>query len=954
MRRQSLASVAALALAFLPLAGCGGGGETGPGGGSSVSSSASGTGGGGGDPMDFYSPPPDSCAYDCPHTTPCAEQSTHYVCPSLGPFAEIPHAPECGGWDGKYPAPIAGKCTASAPTKEALKRSGADPDDKAAHVLPDGRRIHPAGQEWIFGDLDGGLTSGAIDVPGTPFVLAVETGFGDHAVRVIDTQKLAAGQDPVVSVALFKAPYTLNSAMALGPGGRVLVSGNDGELHALTLDLVTGVIVRNDAESVKLPLSTLGKYYVSGVAFSPDGSRILASSVNNKALLVFSAVAGPSHGTLLGQVSLDAQETFGACFDPHDPTGKMVYVSFWGDRKVEAIDVSDPAHPVVKATFATGKNPEGIAFLDARYFAVAAANGDELSLVDRVTSEVTRIPIDAKKGALPGQEPSAPAWDEAGKRLYVTLGGENAVAAFDVDLTKTPPTFTRAGLLGTGWWPSSVVVRAGGDLVVTTLRGHGGGPIPQPFGFGDSDIGLRMHGSVQWIAAPAPAELAAGDAQAAMDSDVAGKAGAPTVSCPAGAADFPVPATNQGGSPVIDHIFFILRENKNFDALFGDLKGVDGDPAYTLKAKSADMDAIWHNLREAARGFVVADNYYTDAVFSTQGHVWATYARSSDFNERTWAISGPRDASPRGVPGGGVTEVGRPLEGSLFDWLLANKVKFDMLGEVDGQPDLPPGAPPVLDIHYPGVAQNIGYVDLPKACYAAGRVRVACNLGSFVYQTLPNDHTLGVSPDNASPATMCAVNDEATGMMLDAISHSPYWKSSLVIITEDDPSSGGEHVDGHRTPLVLISPWVKRGYVTKTHIDMASLHKIYAHVLGLPYPNRQVEGAMIPFDAFTSTPDYTPFVYTPRTWPLACGMEDAAPRVIGGGNGGNAVAGGPGAEEELTKLWDFSHEDEQPGLGAQVWRAMRGEPLTAVPAEMRARVVRWRDRQQVNRKDDDD
>ena len=426
------------------------------------------------------------------------------------------------------------------------------------------------------------------------------------------------------------------------------------------------------------------------------------------------------------------------------------------------------------------------------------------------------------------------------------------MAAFDVDLAKTPPTFTRAGALGTGWWPSSVVVRSGGDLVVTTLRGHGGGPIPQPFGFGDSDIGL-------------------------------------------------------------------------------------------------------HNLREAARGFVVADNYYTDAVFSTQGHVWATYARSSDFNERTWAVSGARSASPRrAVPGGGVTEVGRPLEGSLFDWLLANKVKFDMLGEVDGQPDLPPGAPPVLDIHYPGVAQNIGYVDLPKACYAAGRVRVACNLGSFVYQTLPNDHTLGVSPDNASPATMCAVNDEATGMMLDAISHSPYWKSSLVIITEDDPSSGGEHVDGHRTPLVLISPWVKRGYVTKTHIDMASLHKIYAHVLGLPYPNRQVEGAMIPFDAFTSTPDYTPFVYTPRTWPLACGSEDAAPRVVGAGNGGNAVAGGSEAEEELTKLWDFSHEDEQPGLGAQVWRSMRGEPLTALPAEMRARVVRWRDRLRVHRKDDDD
>jgi hypothetical protein len=200
---------------------------------------------------------------------------------------------------------------------------------------------------------------------------------------------------------------------------------------------------------------------------------------------------------------------------------------------------------------------------------------------------------------------------------------------------------------------------------------------------------------------------------------------------------------------------------------------------------------------------------------------------------------------------------------------------------------------------------------------------------------------------------MCAVNDEATGMMLDAISHSPYWKSSLVIITEDDPSSGGEHVDGHRTPLVLVSPWVKRGYVTKTHIDMASLHKIYAHVLGLPYPNVQVEGAMIPFDAFTSTPDYTPVVFTPRTWPLACGMDDAAPKVLGGSEG-KSVATTFAAEEELTKLWDFSEEDQQPGLGAQVWRAMRGEPLKTLPPDLRARVLQWRDRMQASPKDADD
>src|SRR5262249_34849955 len=159
---------------------------------------------------------------------------------------------------------------------------------------------------------------------------------------------------------------------------------------------------------------------------------------------------------------------------------------------------------------------------------------------------------------------------------------------------------------------------------------------------------------------------------------------------------------------------------------------------------------------------------------------------------------------------------------------------FDILGEIDGQPDLPSDVKPPLDINYPGVAQAINLNDLPKACYASGRVRVLCDVGKLVYQTLPNDHTLGLSSNRPTPETYCAVNDEATGMMLKAISKSPFWKSAIVFITEDDPSSGGEHIDSHRTPLIVVSPWVKRGYVSKTHIGMASIHKLYAHIFGLP------------------------------------------------------------------------------------------------------------------------
>src|SRR5262249_20724461 len=157
------------------------------------------------------------------------------------------------GWDGSYPAAAPGKCAAQLPSADAVKRAGPDAADPSGHILPDGRRLHPAGKEWLLADLPGGLASQAVYVPMTPVVLAVETGVGDHAVRSVDVIKLAAGQDPVVSTVLFTTPETLNAGIALGMSGRVFVSSHDGVIHALELDLLTGALTRDDAASVALP-----------------------------------------------------------------------------------------------------------------------------------------------------------------------------------------------------------------------------------------------------------------------------------------------------------------------------------------------------------------------------------------------------------------------------------------------------------------------------------------------------------------------------------------------------------------------------------------------------------------------------------------------------------------------------------------------------------------------------
>lgn len=857
-----------------------------------------------------------SCAYDCPVTT-CAEKDAPYACQNLGAWKQIPHAESCEAWNGKYPAVTQGKCSASAPSGEAKKYAG---PDGAKTILPDGRRLSPAPAEWVFSeaDLKGGITTGVVPVPGTSLVLAVDTGTGKHVVRLVDTALLGGG-DPVKARVAFDNGMTIASGVTFVAPNRVFVPSASGKIFVLTLDTQAGTLVRDDAATLILPAVTKSQqqpdgWYSSSVAATPDGKHLVVGSVFERSLLVFDIESGSATaGTVVGQVDLGAPEVFGVYFDPNDALGQYAYVSLWGSSKVLEIDLTDPKAPEVKRSFATPKDPQGITFLDARWLIASGDLGDALAIVDRVSGTVTNLPVDANVDQK-GLEPAVLTYSPKQKRLYVALAGINAIAAYDVDPSTVPPKITPAGRLPTGWWPSGILVTDAGDVVVSNMRGRGTGPNPKHFDVDEGEISSLIRGSIQKFPAPDSASLSAGEKTVAENNDLAVLPGHPTVSCPPGEDDFPVPEKLGAPSPVIEHVFFILRENKNFDALFGDLPGVEGDPKLTLKESSAEMDVIWKNLRDLARTFTVSDNYYTSAVKSTQGHVWATYGRTNDFNERTWAL----DARP--VPGGGVFDVGKPEEGSLFDWLGKNAVPYDILGEIVGSPKTAPPPNPV-DGKYPGGPfQNIGYNDLEKACYVAGRVRVMCNIRAMAYITLPNDHTFGVSPDNPTPETFCAVNDEATGMVVDAISHSPIWKSSLIIITEDDPLQGGEHIDSHRTPLVMISPWVKRGYVSKSHINTSSIHKLYAHVFGKPYANHQVEQAPLPLDAFTSTPDYTPYSYTPRAWPLACGDTASKYEIL------------------MTESWDFDEVDEQPGLGAQVARWMRGRQLERLDPEQEERV----------------
>jgi hypothetical protein len=830
-----------------------------------------------------------TCILNCDPS--CTEPTAPWICPALADWSTIPHDPTgCGGFDGTtYPSPQQGQCTATVPSGDALAKTNAS---GTPVVLPDGRRVEPAGNEWLFTDFPGNFPDGALLVPGTSWLLVVDTGYTTHSVRAVDTSILRSspGTNPVASSVSYQPPKALNWGMAYVPGASVLyvASGyespddTDSQVFAYDFDFGSGKLTADAAKSIPLPSGT----FPQGIAVSPDGKTLLVGQVTDSHVLVVS-LDGATYGNVTGKIDVGQDDVYEIRFDPNDATGNTAYATLWlgpasgtdsTSMRVAELDVS----ALTSQTIAVGKEPEDMVFLDARYMVVANGLSDSLAVVDRPASKVAAT---VNLGTV-GLEPTSLAYDAANARLYATLASANAVEVFDVDDTQTPPSLTPVGRIPTAWWPTAVVADTDGTLYVTCGRGHGTQGLNV-----DGDDGTYLQGSVLAIPFMDTAALAAATTTAEADVDVQAYAGYPTVQCGSAPYDFPVPATPaQGPSTLIQHVFFIERENKTFDALFGDLPGVDGEPAYILSPQY--QSSIWANARKVASTFAHMDNYYSDAEQSIQGHYWDVFGRTSDVDERRWVVTwGRGEFGSTDSPG--VSDYSAPLEGSIFSSLQDQGVTIENEGELVG-------GIAFRNLKWPGGTSSTTVPDTLGGCYLAARSRVTCDLPQFVYAWLGNDHTFGLSAGYPNPALMMAVNDEATGMLIDGISHSPIWASSLIIVIEDDPSTGQDHVDMHRSIALFASPWVKRGYVSHAHYDMASLHKLLSNLYGKPYRNAIIGNAGLPLDVFSSTPDYTPYEYVPRSY-----------------TDGSCNPGGT-AGARRAEAWDFSHPDEQPGLGEQL------------------------------------
>jgi YVTN family beta-propeller protein len=789
-------------------------------------------------------------------------------------------------------------------------------DSTGAVTLPNGWRITPAGKHIA---LPGDLPMKIAAAGDGSRILVLTAGFHDHSLSAIDprTQEVTATLDVVKSW----------DGLAFDPAsGTVFLSGGGpvrrGFLEALTRlglspamkDSVDKPILRARYANGKLtPESALSiqgleekDRFISGLSLGKDGS-LYALNIQTDTLY---RLSGPDFGQ---QTSLKTgYRPYGLVFSPD---GKTLAVSNWGDRSVSLLN---PASLHETARIAVGSHPNEMVWAkDGRLF---VAGSNEVSIIEgSAVAETVRTSLDPR--APVGSTPDALALSPDGRRLFVANADNNNVAVIDISNRKESRVL---GFIPTGWYPTALAVSADGkQIYVGTGKGMGfrnnfpattilkqESPNPKtPFDY----IGAVLSGHLSIVDVPDTRRLADYTKQAL--------------------ANVPAPASYVDSAwadriqhevfPKIHHVLYIIRENRTYDQVFGDLGVGNGDPNLVLFGQQ-----VTPNAHAYARRWVTLDNLYCDGEVSEDGHQWSNAAYATDFNEKAWTNSYSR----RSEPNADERLMSSPA-GYLWDACARKHLTFRTYGEMASFTSSPDSEPQVK-----AVGSLAGHVstewlkvkakggrDTDKAAVFIQELHDAEKKGdwpNFMVMSLGEDHTQGLTPGTYTPVAAVASNDQALGQIVEAVSHSRFWNETAIFVIEDDAQNGPDHVDAHRTVGLVMSPWVKRGIVDSTMYTTSSFVRTMELILGLS-PMTQFDSAATPmFASFTTEAVFDTLSVLPPETNLAARNP--------------ATGAGPRASLKL----DFSDYDraDPDELNEILWAALK--PGIPMPAPVRSARVR--------------
>lgn len=592
-----------------------------------------------------------------------------------------------------------------------------------------------------------------------------------------------------------------------------------------------------------------------------------------------------------------------------DPNSDMAF-SVW------AVSVDDINNPVVTARIKTGnlvgQMVEGIPAVGGSspnsvvatpgYVFVSNGSNDNITVISVLTdSIVAEIPLkpDNELAHFRGVIPYGLALSPDYKKLYVAESGINAVGIIDVERLYVE------GHIPVGWFPSKLKVTPDGSkLVVANAKGYGSGPNGgKDFVEGGEGtyIGNLMKGTVSVIDIPGEKELLKMTARV-IENNVKKEKASRLL---AKRKNNPVPLFGGEKESPIRHIVFISKENRTYDEVFGQVKGGDGDSTiarygrgvtFSNNKKTATVEGatVMANHLDLASRYAIADNFYVDADVSADGHRWLVNTYPNEWVETTTPANygdnreyNPESKAPGSLGMNGAAGAIYPEDyneaGSMWDHLERHNVDFYNFGfSVMFEPAFYHNT-----YKYTGIKQFANF-PVPTPIFSrTSREYATYNMAipdqfrvsQFIKEfgekwmsgkdtmpalltvILPNDHGAGERPLAGYPfrESYMVDNDLALGRIVEFLSRTPYWKNMAIVVTEDDAQNGVDHIDAHRSILMVISPYAKKNYVSKVHYSFGSIFKTFWNILGLPYLNQYDAAASDMADMFTGEPDFTPY-----------------------------------------------------------------------------------------------
>ena len=770
--------------------------------------------------------------------------------------------------------------------------------------LPNGWGITPLGKSLPLGDLPLNI----VQSPDKKYLAVTNNGQSTQSVQLIDARNFTMLDTRILGKSWL--------GLAFGDNSHTLYASGGNDNWIVKFDIKDNRLVVADTFRLGKPWPE--RISVAGLSVNESAGLLYAVTKENNSLYVFDLktksvkkvipLGGEGYTCLLS------------------PDKKILYASCWGCSKVVVFNCLTEQ---IDNTITVGENPNDLWLNKAgNTLYVANSNDNSVSVIDLTKNKVVETLNAALYPNAPtGSTTNSITLSEDEKTLYIANADNNCLAVYDVS---HPGNSKSIGFIPTGWYPTCVRV-SGKNILVANGKGFtsmanpkGPNPLAKKqkvkYQQGDQEkpeevqyIGSLFKGTLSVIQTPDD-ELLATCTKVAYANTPYTKEGETQAK---GRAGNPIP-TKVGASSPIKYVFYIIKENRTYDQVLGDLKGGNGDTSLCLFGEK-----ITPHQHALAQNFVLLDNFYVDGEVSADGHNWSTSAYATDYLEKTWPTSyggrgGDYDAE-------GNRDIANSKSGFIWGYCKKYGVTYRTYGEFadDYKPNIP-----VLKNHFcpfytswdQSVMDTTRFGQWRKDFDSLLAINAVPRLNTLRFI---NDHTEGLRIGHGTPFAEVADNDLATGLFIEYLSKSSIWNESVVFVLEDDAQAGPDHVDAHRSPAYVAGGFVKRNFTDHTSYSTSSILRTMELILGLP-PMSQYDAAAEPlWRCFNTTADASGF------------------KAIGAKTDLFEKNTAINEWQRKSEYFDFTKEDRAPEaeLNAVIWAGIKGNTDHMPPPKHAAFVL---------------